>query len=85
MPKDEAWRQVTLTHIAGLGQRLWIHCTACWHERFEEPLGFGAAHRLTGSTPLLAISLRLVCSRCGARKAHCNPEPYSIGRTPRAG
>jgi hypothetical protein len=35
-----------------------------------------AARNLPHDIPLLLISRRLACSRCGERKSHCRPEPY---------
>ena len=77
-PKDDAWRHVTLAHIASLDQRIWLRCNACGHEQIVEPLAFAAFHDLEQSTPLLSIAERLVCTACGEHKAHCWPEPYSI-------
>jgi hypothetical protein len=34
---DGAWKRVTLQHIAGLGQRIWIRCNGCGHEHIAEP------------------------------------------------
>jgi hypothetical protein len=77
-PTDDAWKRVTLAHIASLDQRIWLRCNACAHEQIVEPLAFAAFHDLEQSTPLLTIAERLVCTVCGERKAHCWPEPYSF-------
>jgi hypothetical protein len=77
-PKDDAWKRVTLSHIARLGQRIWIRCNGCGHEQIVEPLAFAAFHGLDEGTPLLSISERLVCTACGEHKAHCWPEPYKV-------
>jgi hypothetical protein len=44
-----------------------------------ESKAFATEHGLEMTLPLLSIARRLRCSRCGERKAHCWPEPYSIG------
>lgn len=81
IPKDDAWRQVHLNHVCELGVRLWIRCNACGHSISPEPEAFAGEHRLDMLTPLRLIAMRLKCSRCGARKAHCVPEPYGIPRS----
>lgn len=80
-PKDSAWRQVHLKHVAELGVNLWLRCNACGHSSTPEPQAFAGAHQLDPMTPLLLIARRLRCTCCGARKAHCWPEPYRIHRT----
>lgn len=55
-PKDNAWKSVTLAHLASLGQGVWLRCNACGHEQHVEPLAFAAFHGLDEGTPLLAIS-----------------------------
>jgi hypothetical protein len=55
---------VTLSHVARLGQRIWIRCNGCGHEQIVEPLAFAAFHGLDEGTPLLSISERLVCTAC---------------------
>ena len=79
-PRDGAWREVHLAHVAGLGVRLWLRCDACGHSITPEPEAFAGEHQLEMTTPLLAIARRLRCSHCGAKKAHCWPEPYGIGQ-----
>ena len=73
------WPQVHLGSVAGLGARLRLRCNACGHSITPEPEAFAGEHDLEMTIPLLAIAQRLRCSRCGARKAHCWPEPYGIG------
>jgi hypothetical protein len=77
--KDDAWKRVTLAHVAGLGQRVWIRC-ACGRERVVEMAEFSAETGVPMTTPLLAIALRMRCTRCGERKVKVAPEPYAIGR-----
>ena len=31
-------------------------------------------------TPLLRVSLKLKCTKCGQRKSYCRPEPYGISQ-----
>jgi hypothetical protein len=78
-PKDDAWRQVHLAHVETLGVRLWLRCNACGDSLTPESKAFATEHGLEMTLPLLSIARRLRCSRCGERKAHCWPEPYSIG------
>lgn len=79
-PSGDDWRQVTPRAIAGLGQRLWLRCNACAHTLMVDPLAFAERQGIDPDTPLLEIGAALKCSRCGAQKAHCWPEPYAIGR-----
>ena len=80
-PKDYAWRQVHLAHVESLGARLWLRCNDCGHSLTRVPRTFAHNHNLEMLTPLMAIARRLRCTRCGARKAHCWPEPYGIKTT----
>ncbi len=77
-PQDGAWRGVHLAYLAGMGQRAWLHCSQCGHEDTVAPADLAERHGLPMTLPLLAIARRLVCSRCGARKAQCWPEPYAL-------
>src|SRR5690606_32681764 len=83
LPKDDAWRQVTLASIAELGQRLWLRCNACGRDRSPQPEAFAAEHGLPLDMPLAIIARRLVCTHCGARKAQGRPGPYAIGKKAR--
>jgi len=78
IPRDDAWRQVTLDHIHGLGQRIWVHCH-CGRQRVVEPGAYAAETGISMSAPLLAIALRLRCKACGERTVQVWPEPYGIG------
>ncbi len=77
-PRDGEWRKVTLAYLEDLGQRLWIRCDACVHELLEKPSEFAHTSGVAMETPLLTISQRLRCSKCGEVKAHAWPEPYAI-------
>ena len=78
VPKDDAWREVHLAHVESLGTRLWLRCNACGHSLTPGPRQLSEAHGIDMMTPLLTIASRLRCTKCGARKAHCWPEPYGI-------
>ena len=78
-PKDDAWRQVHLAYLVERGQQAWLHCTACSHQLMVAPAELAERHSLSMTLPLLSIARRLVCTKCGARKAHCWPKPYAIG------
>jgi len=77
IPRDDAWKRVTLSHIDSMEQRLWIHCV-CGQERIVEPSAYAAEAGLPMSAPLLSIALRLRCSNCGERHVQVWPEPYGI-------
>lgn len=80
IPKDDAWKQVTLASVNALGQRIWLRCNGCGRDVYTPPLDFAAQRNLDPSTPLLVITIRLRCTRCGKRKGWCSPEPYSQSR-----
>jgi hypothetical protein len=40
------------------------------------PRKFAERHGLVMTTPMLSISRRLRCTRCGAKKGGCRPEPH---------
>ena len=73
IPKHDAWRRVTLNHVASLGHSLWLYCNDCCREIETDPLAFGRDKGIGPETPLLAIGWHLKCSRCGSRKVHCRP------------
>jgi hypothetical protein len=74
IPTDDAWKRVTLNHVASLGHSLWLYCNDCCREIVTEPLEFGRDKAIDPETPLLTINRRLKCSRCGSRKTHCRPK-----------
>ncbi len=80
LPKDNAWRQVHLAYMVEMANRLWLRCDVCGHEVYPEPLAFADEHHLDMTTPLLLISRRLRCSKCGSRKCGYRPEPYTISK-----
>jgi hypothetical protein len=67
IPKDDAWKRVTLAHVASLGQRIWLRCKACAHEQYQDPLAFAAFHDVDPATPQL-IAPKLLCTVCGEHK-----------------
>lgn len=80
VPKDDAWREVTLDHLGSNGHTtLWLDCAHCHHWVYEPLETFRARTGLAGDTPLLMISLALKCTRCGENWGRCKPKPYGIG------
>src|SRR5215213_2829309 len=77
-PKDDAWRQAHLAMLERLGKDAWLRCDACIELRhvMVKPRDFAERHRLDMLTPLLTISRRMRCTRCGARKGGCRPAPH---------
>ena len=67
---------MTLGYVEKRNEWLWLRCSPCGNEKFVEAETFAGETGLDLRTPLLAISWRLRCTRCGERKAHANPEPY---------
>ena len=58
-----------------LGKRVWLNCDWCQRSVYADVRAFAMGHRLDMLTPLLTISRRLRCTRCGYRRAHAKPEP----------
>jgi hypothetical protein len=71
VPKDDAWKQAHLAMLVELGKRAWLHCDDCRHSVMIR----AARARPTALTPLLTISKAMRCTRCGARRGCCWPEP----------
>lgn len=80
IPKDNAWKSYTVATTAALGQRLWLPCNACGHDILADGLTWCAECGIPADTPMLAIGMRLKCTRCGEKKAHCWGEPYGIDK-----
>ena len=78
IPKDDAWKQAHLTMLVKLGKRAWLHCDDCRHSIMVEPAELAQRHRLDMQTPLLTISKAMRCTRCGARRGCCWPEPHDM-------
>ena len=55
LPKDDAWKQVTLAHVEDLGVPIWIHCHCC-HQRMVDPRAYAVEVSLPMDTPLLSIA-----------------------------
>ena len=77
VPKDDAWKLAHLAMLIKPGKRAWLHCDDCRHSIMIEPRELGRQHQLDMQTPLLAISKAMRCTRCGARRGCCWPEPHS--------
>jgi hypothetical protein len=75
-PKDDAWKQAHLAMLVKLGKRAWLHCDGCRHSVMIALDELAQRHRLDMLTPLLTISRAMRCTRCGARKGCCWPEPH---------
>ena len=63
-------------HAGALGKEAWLRCDGCAHTVMVKPRDFAERHGLDMLTPLLTISRRMRCSRCGARKGGCRPAPH---------
>jgi hypothetical protein len=74
-PRDDAWRQAHLAMVERLGKKVWLNCEWCQHSVYADVREFADQHRLDLLTPLLTVSRRLRCTRCGLRSAHAKPEP----------
>jgi hypothetical protein len=80
IPKDDAWKQAHLAMLGRLGKRAWLHCDQCRHSVMVEPTELAQRDRRDMLTPLLTISKSMRCTRCGARKGCCWPEPHNTRR-----
>ena len=79
-PKDDAWRQAHLAMLERLGKDAWLCCDECAHTAMVKPREFAERHGLDMLTPLLTVSRRMRCTRCGARKGGCRPAPHDTRR-----
>jgi DNA-directed RNA polymerase subunit RPC12/RpoP len=68
-PKDDAWRQAHLAMLERLGKDVWLRCDGCAHTVMVKPRDFAERHGLDMLTPMLTISRRMRCTRCGAGRA----------------
>jgi DNA-directed RNA polymerase subunit RPC12/RpoP len=66
--------------LEGLGKDAWLRCDACAHTVMVPPRELAERHGLDMLAPMLIISRRLRCTRCGARKGGCRPEPHDTRR-----
>ena len=69
LPKDDAWRQVTLRSVSGLGQNLWLRCHYCYHDVIINAVVFAEQTSVDLDTSLLTVSRYLKCSKCEERKS----------------
>ena len=74
-PRDDAWRQAHLAMVERLGKQVWLKCGWCQRSVYADVREFATQHELNMLTPLLTVSRRLRCTRCGYRRAHAMPEP----------
>jgi DNA-directed RNA polymerase subunit RPC12/RpoP len=58
------------------GRDAWLRCDACARSVMVKPRDFAERHGLDMLTPLLTISRRMRCTRCGARKGGSRPAPH---------
>jgi DNA-directed RNA polymerase subunit RPC12/RpoP len=84
-PKDDAWKQAHLAMLERLGKDTWLRCDECAHTVMVKPQEFAERHRLDMFTPLLTISRRMRCTRCGARKGGCRPAPHDTRASEKKG
>ncbi len=78
MPRDDAWKRVTLEYIAERGVRLRLGCCGCQRWAWAWPKAFADQHGLDMRTPLLTVERRIRCTTCKARIIKISPENYSI-------
>jgi hypothetical protein len=78
-PQGDAWKQAHLQMLVNLNMNLMLRCDHCAHSTIEDPRLFAARHNLDLLTPMLRVSKRLKCTKCGERKGRATPEP-SNGR-----
>lgn len=72
-PKDDAWKEAHLDMLAKLDMGLMLRCEGCNHKVIEDPRLFAARHNLDLLTPMLTISKRLRCTKCGEQKGRAVP------------
>jgi len=84
-PKDDAWRQAHLAMLERLGKDAWLRCDECAHTIMVKPRDLADRHGLDMLTPLLTISRRMRCTRCGARKGGCRPAPHDTRTSEKKG
>ncbi|WP_409562708.1 hypothetical protein [Hyphomicrobium sp. MC8b] len=77
-PKDDAWKQVTLSHLLEQDLRLIIACHGCRREKVVWPAVYAHEHGVPMETPLLTLARQLRCTTCMHRICYVWPEPYSI-------
>jgi len=75
-PKDDAWREVTLSHCVRLGRHVWSYCCHCQRDVVMPPEAFAEATGVSMDEPLLLIAERMRCSRCGEKKIQLAPSPH---------
>jgi hypothetical protein len=74
-PKGDAWKKAHLAMLVNLDMRLMLRCDQCSHSIIEDPRLFAARHNLDLLTPMLTLSKRLKCMKCGECKGWATPQP----------
>ena len=78
VPKDNAWKQVTLELEARRGVRVLAFCYECNHSVTMSCEQAAKCFNVPMNTPMLTIGNRLRCTKCGAKNGGFWCEPYSI-------
>ena len=78
LPKDDAWRAVTLDYVMREGRRLVLGCCGCQRRAMVWPESYAQTFRLPMNLPLKLLERRIRCTKCGARIVHVTPETYSV-------
>ena len=66
VPKDDAWKEVTLSSMERLDRRLQPICRSCWHKGdIMTPAEVAELFNVPMELPLLTIQRMLRCTSCG--------------------
>lgn len=76
IPKNDAWKQVTIQHVIDRGHRLVLGCCGCQRGETVWPRAYAERHAVPLDTPLLIPERRIRCTVCNGRIVHIMPEPY---------
>ena len=75
-PKDDAWKQAHLQMLVNLNMNLDAEMRPLLpYDQSKTRRLFAARHNLDLLTPMLTVSKRLTCTKCGERKGRATPEP----------
>ena len=65
VPKDDAWKDVTLSSMERLNHRLQPICRSCWHKGgIMTPAEVAELFNVPMDLPMLAIERMLRCAAC---------------------
>jgi hypothetical protein len=67
VPRNDAWREVTIGKAAMAGEMLWVHCY-CGRQRLVLAVDLMAETGCDPDTPCLALAMRFNCTACGHRR-----------------